>query len=124
MPYAIYQVFEDSMGVRSQRPVATLTDDEMLAIGRLRGLRFQLLMTDDVGAALDKLSPAFYKVAESRMDRRLRELQGSDEPCSHNEATGTLAREQPCKPRPTIVWDRKTGKILENNLLPGEEIRD
>lgn len=54
--------------------MATLTDDEMLALGRLRGLRFQLLMSSAVGDLLDKLSPVFFKLGEQRLDRRLKEL--------------------------------------------------
>ena len=73
MPYAVYEVTERGSLMASE-PVATITDAEMLGLGRLRWMRLQILMGEDVGAAMDKLEPAFRKVSEDKLDRRLREI--------------------------------------------------
>ena len=77
MPYAIYEVTEDGLSPDgSWIPVASLSDAEMLVLGRLRGLRFQILMNPKMGDVLDKLTPAFYKASLAFLEP----LQGSTEP--------------------------------------------
>ena len=61
----------------ASEPVAKITDAEMLDLSTMKIIRFSLLMNSGIGSLLDKLDPVFSKLSESKLDRRLSELQGS-----------------------------------------------